>query len=201
MLESFHCAESFKLLKKQNCNILEKLTNSDFKEFRKRVISAILATDINKHSKLVENLTFKYALEPKEDDDEKAFDLESYLHENPESNKFNIQQDFINFAVHTADIGHPAKEFSVHKKWTSLIYKEFFNQGDFEKKLGLQVSFLCDRETTDVNTSLVSFINDFTLPSFKLLSCLLPKIRNYVEGVESNLSEWNKIIKESDDKN
>jgi hypothetical protein len=200
VLESFHCAESFKLLKKQNCNILEKLKNTDFKEFRKRVISSILCTDINKHSKLVETLTFKYALEPKQDDEEKTFDLINYLTENSEANKFDIQQDFINFAIHTADVGHPAKEFSVHKKWTSLIYKEFFNQGDLEKKMGLQVSSMCDREKTDISTSVVNFINNYTLPSFKLLNCLLPKIINYVEGIESNISEWRKIINENDEK-
>lgn len=199
-MESYHSAEAFKLLKKNNCNILEKLNNSDFKEFRKRVISAILSTDINKHSKLVENLTFKYALEPRDDDDEKSFDLSNYLADNSEANKFDVQQDFINFAIHTADIGHPAKEFSIHKKWTSLIYKEFFNQGDFEKKLGLQVSNLCDREKTDINSTLVHFITDFTLPSFRLLNCLLPKIKNYTDGVELNLAEWQRIIQENEDK-
>jgi hypothetical protein len=52
--------------------------------------------------------------------------------------------------MHAADVSVPCRNFKLLKKWSYLLFEEFFNQGDEEKSRGLQVSFLCDRETTSV---------------------------------------------------
>ena len=52
--------------------------------------------------------------------------------------------------MHAADVSVPCRNFKLLKKWSYLLFEEFFNQGDEEKSRGLQVSFLCDRETTNV---------------------------------------------------
>ena len=51
--------------------------------------------------------------------------------------------------VHAADIGNPTRPFEIAKLWSENITKEFFGQGDKEKALGLDVTFLCDRKTTN----------------------------------------------------
>lgn len=51
-------------------------------------------------------------------------------------------------------------------EWTILLFEEFFNQGDVEKEAGLPVSFLCDRETTQIPQSQPGFVNFILAPLF-----------------------------------
>ena len=55
--------------------------------------------------------------------------------------------------IKCADIGHAAKNKTLHEKWSAKVCEEFFNQGDEEKRLGLPVSLYFDRETTEVAKS------------------------------------------------
>ena len=55
--------------------------------------------------------------------------------------------------LHCADIGHPAKEWKLHYKWTKQLLEDFFTQGDREKELGLPISPLCDRTSVLVAES------------------------------------------------
>lgn len=173
------------------------MKNKDFKNLRKRVIETVLSTDIIYHSKIIDTMTFKFALEA-DKEESKEFNMGSYLEENKDITKFEAQQNLINFVVHCADINHPAKSFSLHKKWTDLIYKEFFNQGDLEKKLNMEISPLSDRETTDITIGQINFITEYVLTSYEILSCLLNKTSGYCRNIESNLNEW-KVIKDGKD--
>ena len=53
-------------------------------------------------------------------------------------------------AFHLSDISNPAKRFDICRKWTELLYVEFFIQGDNEKQRGMNVSYLMDRTTTNL---------------------------------------------------
>ena len=58
--------------------------------------------------------------------------------------------------VHCADLASPTKPLFLYCKWTNSITEEFFQQGDKEKELGLDVSPMCDRETATVEKSQVA---------------------------------------------
>ena len=47
----------------------------------------------------------------------------------------------------------------IYDEWVDLVFIEFFNQGDVEKKYNLPVTILCDRDTTDTVNSQIGFIN------------------------------------------
>ena len=47
--------------------------------------------------------------------------------------------------VHGADICNSARPFEIAKLWSEALFREFFSQGDREKALGIEVSYLCDR--------------------------------------------------------
>jgi high affinity cAMP-specific 3',5'-cyclic phosphodiesterase 7 len=53
-------------------------------------------------------------------------------------------------AIKFADLGHAHKPFNLHKLWTDRVTEEFWRLGDKEKKSGVGISPLCDREK-DVN--------------------------------------------------
>ncbi len=52
--------------------------------------------------------------------------------------------------LHACDISTSLRDFDTSVQWASLLFEEFFNQGDIEKAQGLQVSMMCDRQTTNI---------------------------------------------------
>ncbi len=60
--------------------------------------------------------------------------------------------------VHAADICNSARPFRLAKIWSENLFSEFFNQGDQEKALGLEVSYLCDRTKFNFAQSQVGFL-------------------------------------------
>lgn len=63
-----------------------------------------------------------------------------------------------NAILHACDISTSLREFDVSAQWADLLFAEFFNQGDTEKALNLEVSMLCDRETTKIAGGQTGFI-------------------------------------------
>ena len=61
-------------------------------------------------------------------------------------------------SLHCCDISQQTRKFPVAKKWTYLLFEEFFDQGDKEKEQMLPVSMLCDRNTVNVRDSQPGFI-------------------------------------------
>jgi len=184
------------MLKTESLNIFDKLDTKDFKHLRKRIIEMVLATDMANHGKLIGILSSKHLLKLNPDSSN-GFNLKEYLEENKEANKFEIQQDAMNFMLHAIDIGHAAKPFELEIKWADCVTAEFLNQGDTEKKLGLPVSFLCDRNTSNVPASQVGFIAGLVLPAFQLAAKLLPKAKHYVELIQKSKEEWEKLKNKS----
>ncbi|KAF4518325.1 hypothetical protein B566_EDAN009113 [Ephemera danica] len=63
------------------------------------------------------------------------------------------QQEFITrfkIALKCADISNPCRPWDISKKWSQKVCEEFFRQGDYERRLNLPVTSLCDRHTTSV---------------------------------------------------
>jgi cAMP-specific phosphodiesterase 4 len=58
--------------------------------------------------------------------------------------------------VHCADLSNPAKPLPVYRQWVQRISEEFYRQGDLEKKAGLPVSAMCDRNSTNLEKSQVT---------------------------------------------
>lgn len=63
----------------------------------------------------------------------------------PELRHFILQ-----IALKCADISNPCRPWDVSRKWSQKVCEEFYRQGDYERKLNLPVTSLCDRLTTSV---------------------------------------------------
>ena len=57
--------------------------------------------------------------------------------------------------IHCADLSNPTKPLSLYRQWTDRIMQEFFEQGDIERELGLDISPMCDRHTATIEKSQV----------------------------------------------
>ena len=189
-LENYHTSLLFRILKKEENNILEKLTPQNFKSIRKRMISQILATDMANHGETVSLIRAK--IKAWEEEGENKFILLS----GNEKTKFDEQQILLNYLIHAADLGHNTHKFEISIKWVELLLNEFWNQGDVERKKGIQISFLCDRNKIDVPASQVGFLKGFIITSFDCLVYMFPKLNYTMENAANNIKEWQKLMDE-----
>ena len=186
-LENYHTSFLFRILKKEENNILEKLSTQNYKNIRKRMISQILATDMANHGEVVSLIKTK--IKTSEEEGLNRFDLLS----GNEKTKFDEQQILLNYMMHAADLGHNCKKFNISIQWVELLCEEFWMQGDMEKKKGIPVSFLCDRDKIDVPSSQVGFLRGFVVTTFDCLIRMFPTLNYTMDNAKNNIKEWKKL--------
>ena len=194
-LENYHCAKLFKTIKVDENNIFEKLSETDYKLIRKRMISEILATDMVNHSKIMTVIQAKIPNELFENKDNNIIENKKFelLSKNPKT-QFEEQQSLLDYLIHAADLAHNTKLFKISIHWVELLTNEFWLQGDKEKSMNLPVSFLCDRVGHDIPSSQVGFIKGFILPTFDILVTMFPTLNYTMENAKINLNEWQKLV-------
>eukprot|EP00899_Mesostigma_viride_P002150 jgi/Mesvir1/11936/Mv00270-RA.1 len=140
-LENYHLAEAFQLIySNDHCNFLDVLSDEDFTEFRRIVIETVLASDLKRHFGV----------------------LDAFKARVSQGTPWDAERDgdrllLLQMALKAADMGHAAKPLAIHKEWARRANEEFYNQGDAERALSLQVSPFMDRMNNQVPRSQVSF--------------------------------------------
>ena len=104
--------------------------------------------------------------------------------------EFDTKQQLIEFMVHAADVSTQTRPFDVAVEWTILLFEEFFHQGDMEKEQGMTVSFLCDRETTQIAQSQPGFVNFILAPLFATVSEVMPELKQLEINAKENAEKW-----------
>jgi hypothetical protein len=199
-LENFHLTKLFKTLRKDEYNIFEKISTQDYKKIRKKMISEILATDMAIHGKILNNIRSKIPedlLNPSESNKKnelKKFELISDINNEETTNE--EKQALFDYFIHSADLGHNTKIFEISLKWVELLSEEFWIQGDKERQMNLNISFLCDRDTTNVPKSQVGFIGGFIIPTYNFLVVMFPTLSYTIENARNNLNKWQKLADE-----
>ncbi|XP_046826158.1 calcium/calmodulin-dependent 3',5'-cyclic nucleotide phosphodiesterase 1-like isoform X5 [Vespa crabro] len=163
VLENHHISASFRILREDECNILQNLSREEFREFRSLVIDMVLATDMSFHFQQLKNMKNLLSLAEPSVDKSKAVSL----------------------VLHCCDISHPAKRWDLHHRWTMQLLEEFFRQGDKERDLGLPFSPLCDRNNTLVAESQIGFIEFIVEPSMQVCSDMLETVLGPLNVKES----------------
>lgn len=150
VLENHHAASAWSLfLSQPEFNFLCNLDHVEFKRFRFLVIEAILATDLKKHFDFLAEFNSKV-----NDVNSPGVDWTN------ENDRLLVCQ----VCIKLADINGPAKERSLHLKWTEGIVNEFYEQGDEEASLGLPISPFMDRSSPQLAKLQESFITHIVGP-------------------------------------
>jgi len=186
------------ILQKKNYDIFHNTKIDFFKILRKHVIECVLSTDMALHSKIFGQISSKLTYYRDSKQDKSLVDF--FADQTNNCSKFDVQQEFMNYVLHVGDIAHPGKPWNIELKWSDLIYKEFFNQGDKEKSLKLPVSFLCDRNITSIPKSQVGFIKNIIMPSFSLIISIMPLCEEMNKYISKNLEKWI-LMEEEENKN
>merc|ERR1711920_985685 len=106
---------------------------------------------------------------------------------------------WLRLLLHMADISNPLKPFEVYKLWASRVVEEFFLQWDEEKKLGIPVGMLNDRDKVSNAASEHGFINFLVSPLVISAVQVFPLLRPLARQMASNLEEWRNVwVSESD---
>lgn len=196
VLESYHVSQAFKLLKKQECNMLENFPGEQFRTIRRRMIDCVLATDMANHSKQYANLKTKV----ESSEIRNGVNVEKLLSDSKDK-KFENQQLVLNAIIHASDISNPAKPEKLYDEWVKLLFAEFFNQGDFEKNNNLPISLLCDRNTTNVDKAQIGFINFIVVPLWDVVFNIVPEAAPYMDNIKTNLKRYEEIVREKEREN
>ena len=178
------------MITNQNFNIFEKITLEEYRIVRRRIVEAILSTDMATHGKHLTQLKAK--LEALSINNGK--NLELMVGGDNLGKNYDSQQLVLNMIVHSSDVSNPAKPLAVYKNWVDLVFNEFFTQGDLEKSNKLPVSVLCDRECTNISKSQLGFINFIVLPTFDCILMMIPEISKYMDNIKSNYKYYEELI-------
>ncbi|KAI9012116.1 hypothetical protein CLU79DRAFT_770615 [Phycomyces nitens] len=180
ILESLHSMTLFQLIKKHGLDQFSGDSGSlSYQEFRKTVITSILATDMSLHS--------DYVTKIKEQANRmKTLDLNSLDPEALQNERLLLCSGLIK----CADISNVTRPFMRAAKWAELLVEEFVLQGDLERELGMPVLPMNDRTKVILEDSQIGFIRFVALDLFKSVQQVLPEMSFAVNHMESNLKRW-----------
>ena len=191
VLENYHIAEAFKIIKKDSdYDIFNDLDKTESSLIRKKMIQCVLSTDMINHAKIFSFIKLI---------NEKEIDLENIFDNLNEVSKNERQQNFMDLIIHACDISNPTKPYEIYNIWANKVMNEFYLQGDKEKALAIPVSFLCDRNTTSIPQGQIGFIEGVVFPFFDTFAKMFKGLWFTIDNLERNKNEFLKI-KEEDEK-
>jgi hypothetical protein len=179
ILENYHVSKAFQLTQNESLNIFQSLSKEEYRTIRKLMISAVLATDMSKHSIHVGEVQTKL-YKNKDLRTEKGFILECFLH--------------------LADLSNPCRNFEISKNWAARVSEEFFLQGDKERENGSEISPLCDRFSVNIAKSQIGFISGVIIPFITPICREVKGLRFLINNSKANREKWTSLIDEYQEK-
>ncbi|XP_064651185.1 high affinity cGMP-specific 3',5'-cyclic phosphodiesterase 9A-like isoform X5 [Lineus longissimus] len=156
-LENHHCAVAFQILRNPECNIFGNVDNETFKRIRSGMTMLILATDMARHSEIME--CFKTKLS-------EGFDFP--MKDHVDTLKMVL--------IKCCDISNEVRPMEVSEPWVDCLLEEYFNQSDREKLEGLPVAPFMDRDKVTKPTAQIGFVKFVLVPMFETVAKLFPQL-------------------------
>lgn len=178
-LENHHCAMAFSILENPETNIFSNVDADSLRSIRQNMIMLILATDMAKHSEIVE--TFKENL-----------------------NNFDFtREDHLNclkmVLMKCCDISNEVRPMGVSEPWVDCLLEEYFMQSDREKAEGLPFAPFMDREKVTKPKAQIGFIRFVLLPMYDQLARLFPRVdAALVEPLRQALAHYESLKEQED---
>ncbi|XP_020286140.1 uncharacterized protein LOC109855871 isoform X2 [Pseudomyrmex gracilis] len=147
-------------------------------ELQRHISSLILATDITRQQEFLTR-------------------FRDYL--SNDSLKMTCAEDrhfILQIALKCADISNPCRPWDISKKWSYKVCEEFFRQGDYERRLNLPVTPLCDRHTTSIPKIQAGFFKHVVTPLYVEWHRFLGDglSTSLMEYLKANQKKWETLI-------
>ena len=130
VLENHHWRSALSIL--WESGFAQQMRDEDRLEMEEIIKELILATDISRQPE------FLSLLRQYQDTGEIDLSLKKYRY-------FILQ-----IALKCADISNPCRSWNISRLWSYRACEEFFRQGDQERKLGLPLTQVCDRQNISI---------------------------------------------------
>jgi cAMP-specific phosphodiesterase 4 len=164
----------YEVLGRQASNIFVTLSEAQWREARRLIITIILGTDMAHH---FEQISKTQVFVEVHGEDTKAFC--AGLKDEVDCLKEDKNRLFVlELVLHCSDISNPFKPFELCAKWADLVVEEFCRQGDRERSEGMEISPMCDRAALNLCNMQMGFIEFVVAPliSGKWWLCLLSSL-------------------------
>jgi len=109
------------------------------------------------------------------------------------------KHDFLSGLMHACDISNPCKKKEIMLDWSLKLYSEFYNQGDEERKLGLEVSEICDRHNPKRAVASIGFGNFIVKPLFEGLKPFFKICDHALVLLSKNTEYWEEKADEDEE--
>jgi len=193
-LENMHCAKLYEITTKEDSNIFAQLDKESYKNMRKMCIETILHTDMMVHNTIVKELQMLFQL------NSEVFagalggtDGQLSLGEAEVFSQSESKILTMDCLLHSSDVSNPAKVWEVASGWAHRVLEEFFAQGDEEKRLGIPVQFLNDRDKLNRPNSQIGFIEFMIAPFFAAQIRLWPDLKALGDNLSFNVGSWENL--------
>ncbi|KAI9484431.1 hypothetical protein BDB00DRAFT_855679 [Zychaea mexicana] len=186
VLESFHSMTLFQIIKKHKIDECLGSTE-DFQAFRKTVVASILATDMSLHNDYVTRIKGQAA---------RLRNLSALSDSAREEERMLLCSALIK----CADISNVTRPFRRAVKWAELLAQEFMCQGDLERKLGMPVQPMNDRDKMVLEDMQIGFIQFVAASLFESVSNVTHEMTFTVESMQQNLQLWETRKREEENK-
>lgn len=180
-MEHHHFNQTVIILQQEGHNILGKLKSDEFKEVLRNIKHCILATDLA--------LFFPNRAKLAQIVEEDQFTWENKDH------RLLVQA----IAMTGSDLCASSKPWDVQSETVKVIFEEFYEQGDEEKKAGRTPIPMMDRNQLHLQPdSQVGFISGICIPCYNLLYRLIPETKPLLDGCQSNMERWKQLAKDNE---
>jgi len=179
VLENHHCATTYSILNRDECNIFVNLNDFDWKATRNVIVSAILNTDMARHFNLVSNFVKMF----------KGMKADEC------TGNRNLRNQIVSMVVHCSDISNPTKPWFVAKRFADSVAKEFRAQVEQEKRRGIPCTpHMLGLDKKGQAKMELGFIDVFTWPAMEALNTVLPNLDPFFDNMEQNRNFWQDIL-------
>ncbi|KAK9721183.1 3',5'-cyclic-nucleotide phosphodiesterase [Basidiobolus ranarum] len=177
VLENFHTMSLFLLMKKHGFDFFTDQSSQEFKDFRKLVVRAILATDMSAHFDYIRNFV------------EQKNRLATQKTLDPELERIA----FSTAIIKCADISNSARPYHISERWTDSLMHEFHNQASLEASRGYPLIMNPQQSEKDRAQGQIDFIVKLSLPLFSVVAENIPEIAYCLKIMKSNIVEWESV--------
>lgn len=185
-LENMHCAVIYELLTKPRTNIFVGLTESQWREARKLILTVVLGTDMSHHFEQISKCNVFFEVNGTETAKFCSGETDTLDILAEEKERLFIME----ICLHCADISNPYKPFKICSRWADRVVEEFARQGDREREEGLEISPMMDRATIQLCNMQMGFIEFVVAPLIMAFVKILPPLADIGLAMSDNYCCW-----------